>query len=180
MADAIDLSLSAGSIDRAISELNAWQKEVRKKADRICRRTGNYARNQATNYYSSYVGPPPKHGFGAPSVSLVPYSDDHGVHVVASGDPMYPEGNTISFYEFGSGTAAGVDNPIAARVGARPKSWSSTYGTHEFADTGEWHYKENEDSEPMTFTAIPGTNAMYRASQDAKVRMQELIKKEFG
>ena len=173
MAEVIDLSLSSKSIDEAISALNTWERDVRKKADRVCRRVGNHARNEAEAYYSTYSGPTIGSGWGV-SVSLHPYSDDHGVHVYATGQPMSPEGNSVMFYEFGSGVVAGDGNPIAARVGARPGSWSANYGTGEFAQTGMWHH------DGVEYHAIPGTNAMYRAGQDAKEYMKQVIKEEFG
>lgn len=177
MADAIDLSLSAGSIDRAISALNSRYREVRSKADDICERTAQFAEGLAAAYYEGYAGPEIQGG--PPRVWKEKYSDGHGYHVYASGSPMYPEGNTVMFYEFGSGTAAGADNPIAAKVGARPGSWSSTYGTGEFAANKQWHHGEDENGEPIIYTAIDGTNAMYRTGQDARERMKQLMQREF-
>lgn len=174
MAEVIDLSLSSRSINEAISALNAWKNDVRKKADSVCEWTANYAQGVASAYYSAYAGDNDQ-----PSVLIEPYSDHHGYHVRATGNPVYANdgtyvGNSIMFLEFGAGESAGANNPIAGRLGAYPKSYSENYGTGEFAKYGEWHHDDE------VLTAINGTNAMYQAGQDSKERMKQLIREEFG
>lgn len=178
MSKEIELSLGSGSINAALKALNEWKREVREKADKICEQTADYAVNLATAYYEGYEGPE-IYG-GPPGVEKQEYHDGHGYHVYASGNELYPVGNSVMFYEFGSGTAAGQGNPIAAKVGANPGTWSRDYGTGEFYNTGEWQYSETPDGDPIIYRYINGTNAMYQASQDAKERLHELVQREFG
>jgi hypothetical protein len=183
MAEVIDIELSAGGINRAIRSLRAMKKDLRKTADDIVKETAQYATNMATAYYQGYMGD------SIPWVEMIPYSNNHGYHVVATGEEATvtnasgqatPVGNTVMFAEFGAGTATDESSPFAIKLGVKQGSFSSTVGTGEFAETGVWHHGyDPETGEAYEYTNIKGTNAMYKASQDAREKIKDLIREKF-
>ena len=180
MAETIDIELSPGSINRAIKSLIAFRKDIRKIADDVVEQTAKRAANIATAEYQGFMGDEDE----IPWVDTEPYSNGHGYHVVATGKPAemfgMPVGNTVMFAEFGAGTMTGNGNPFAQKVGAKPGSFSRTVGTGEFARDKMWHHGEDpETGEPYEYTYIPGTNAMYKASVDARDTIKKLVREKF-
>lgn len=183
MAEVIDIELSPGGINRAIKALTAFRKNLKGTADDIVKDTAAFATNVATAYYQGFTGD------SIPWVDMIPYSNGHGYHVIATGDEAtvtneagaeIPVGNTVMFAEFGAGTATGEGNPLASKFGATRGSFSRTVGTGEFERTGKWHHGyDPETGSSYEYTNIKGTNAMYKASVDARAKMKELIREKF-
>lgn len=163
MGKTIEISLTSSSINKAIREVKRYQRELNKKMDEVAKKTAKYARDDAQEGYNSF------YAAGAGNIDVEVQKRRHAYAVHASGRNARGadgevHGNRVIFAEFGTGVFAGDGHPLADSFGAYPGSWSSTFGTGEFAENykighGYWHYQGN-----VHFGYI-GTRAMYNAGQ---------------
>ena len=71
---------------------------------------------------------------------------------------VYATSEAILFQEFGAGI--GAIHPDGSEYGFTPASWSSKYGTGEFARYGSWHYQGKK------WVGIPPAMAWYEAYKE--------------
>ena len=159
LVDVFDIA----SIRRAAKEIEDLAKWIEKKSDELCRRLAELGRDVAVTAYADA---------GAEG------NDDVDVEVERVGNANYiirAFGSQVYFVEFGAGVTAGENydtSVILPPVDISPKSWSSTKGTGEFANSkeGYWHYKGER------YTQVVPRKGMYLAVKEIESRMREIAK----
>ena len=158
----VDL-FDVGSIIRAAREVEDLAKWVEKKSDELCRRLAELGQDVAVTAYADA---------GAEG------NDDVDVEIERVGNAQYKIrafGSQVYFVEFGAGVTAGEGydtSVIEPPVDISPKSWSSTKGTGEFANSkeGYWHYKGER------YTQVVPRKGMYLAAKEIESQMKAIAK----
>lgn len=184
MSKLLSIDLNRQSINDAIKFLEQYAKSIDKKADKACEELANIGRDRAEEYYADV----PFDEADDPHIKVNVDKEKKTYKVVATADAALgaddePHGNQIIFAEFGTGAFAGNGHPLAGDYGAEPASWSSTYGTGEYAESraskggywkqGIWHHNGK------THQGYSGTRAMYEAGQLMRQKLVETMRKAF-
>ena len=131
----IKIELSVDSCERAIDELQKYERDIRPKLEEVCKRLAELGRDTAQRIFdeaSSNV----EEGNGNVVVTCEPISN--GWKIVASGEDVY-------FIEFGTGNSAGAfygEGLPATSVPIYPGSYSQQ-NSGQFAKWGYWFHEGN-------------------------------------
>ena len=184
MNKVISIELNGKSINDAILFLDRYAKSIEKKADKACEELANIGRDTAEEYYAEV----PFDEADDPHIKVKVDKEKKTYKIVATADAAVgadnePHGNQIIFAEFGTGAFAGNGHPLAGDYGAEPASWSSTYGTGEYAGSrekkegywkqGVWHHNGK------LHQGYSGTRAMYEAGQLMRQKLVEKMREAF-
>ena len=165
MGKKITISLSESSINRAIRQLENYQKTIKKKTDEICRRLADYGLVLAQSSFDSasfdYVGPVENH--------VTVESTSNGYRIIASG-------RTVLLFEFGAGITYGKGHPKPMGFGP------GTYPGQTHALTGEgWYLPKAVLGRTGVHTyGNPPSMAMYNASQEIRDEVERIAREVFA
>ena len=176
MADSIEITVDG--IDETARGFASVRKELNNKLNALCRTLIRNATKEARTKYNSFKLQEPT------VIGVRSEKQENGWRSIATGEPAYGRdgeiyGTTVGFLEFGTGIFAGEGHPLAQEFGATPGSWSSTYGTGQFAENyakGEPWWEHNGVIHIGGYT---GTNAMYNAGQHMKESVPQVAEEVF-
>ena len=158
----ITIELSPKSCDKALKELERYQRDIKPKLDEICRRLAEIGAQEASNRFA-------RGNHGNTEAHVTVQQIPNGYKIVASGHDVY-------FIEFGTGFFTGVnygDGLPETSVPVYPGSWSSEH-SHIFENYGYWWY----DGEKLQ-----GTEAempMYYAGRAIRANEKRIAREVFG
>lgn len=153
----IKISLSKGSIEKALKELERYKKELPRKARLLAQRIAELGGNVARNGFSmplDYIG-----------------ENDITVEVVEQ-DTLFvilAKGKAVCFVEFGAGVTAGSGYDIPVDLDISPGSWSKNHA-QEFSRYGFWTYGGQK------ITQSTPAKAMYNASKEIRTQLLKVAK----
>ena len=166
----ININLSPEGIDEALALLEEYHKEIKAKAKEtivaIAEDSANTARTQYDMAKAAYDSR------DSHEVTVVQPRKKNTVKVRATG-------NSIAFYEFGSGIFAGQGYPtefIPDGVDVSPGSWSQSdlgKGHFDLASHPFWWWHHNK------YTGVEPYMGMYEASKTARNNAETHIKRIF-
>lgn len=159
MQHRIKVSLSEKSIDNAISELQAYKKNLPVWADEICKRLAF---------------------MGATKVSLgfsrATYSGDKDVEIsvepIPHGYSIKANGESVLFIEFGAGVTYGYGHPEAKKYGMGPGTypgeghWDNPSGWWIPQEKGGGHTYGNPPAAVMFHTANELRDSIYEVARE--------------
>lgn len=165
----ITITLDSDSIDRAIKELRAYEKEIKEKCELLRRRVAEIIQQKAQTGFSGAIVDDTLKGARTASVSVYVKDSDDITLVIA-------EGEDAIWVEFG----AGVHHNGAA--GSSPNPWGSElgftiggYGTKGVRDV--WGFYE--DGELILTHGTPAKMPLFHAVQDVIDDIGEIAKEIF-
>lgn len=151
----ITITLTGKSLDTAIKDLKAYEKDCERKAQELTESLANIGEREAIIGYSMS-------GNGNTDISVAVQANKDGHSVIASGED-------VLFAEFGTGVYTDTTHEWAGKVPKEiaPGSWSKDHA-QLFTTKGHWYYAgvPLEGTEP--------TRAMYYAFR----RMVDSVKRE--
>ena len=154
------MTLSAASIDRAIRDIEAYERELTVKAKRICERLAAIGALRASLGFASAIYT------GEKDFSVT-------VEEIPNGYKILADGETALILEFGAGATYGYGHPLADEKGMGPGTypdgkghWNDPKGWWLPKDAGGGHTYGNPPAMPM-----------YYASKEVK-RMVEQVARE--
>lgn len=155
----ITIELSKESCNKALKELEKYQKEIKPKLDEVCKRLAEIGRDEAASILSSVK---PQEGNSDARVDAVPI--DNGYKIVMEGEDVY-------FIEFGTGdgVSAHYDTSVPVAYG----SWSVEHSQMLWKN-GFWYYDK------VRFTGTPAYMPMYYAEKKMREEMPSIVKEVFG
>lgn len=170
----IKFSLGDKDIDRAISEVNKFKRDFRKKVDTYRKRIAEEIAVQASlNFGNSIVDDVIKGNSPHKADVQVSVSDRGSVTVIVA------EGEDAVWCEFGSGvyhngSVGSSPNPYGSELGFTIGSYGKGYGKKQ-----AWGYYD-EDGELVITRGTPATMPMYNAAQEVLRKSVEIAREVFG
>ena len=161
----ITLQLSPGSCDNAIRELQAYERDLRRKLDEICRRLADIGAWEARTIAYAAAS----QGLGNDDVAVSdPIPIENGYKIAMSGEDIY-------FIEFGTGIFAGeyAGDASNVSVGIMPGDWSDTHA-RLFSDYGYWFYAGQK------IEGTPAYMPMYYAGRAIRENMKRIAEEVFA
>jgi hypothetical protein len=152
----IVLELSKGSCDKAIKELQKYQKEIKPKMLEACKRLAEIGMTEANAHLKL------ANGNDDAMLSIEPM--DGGYKLVMSGTDVY-------FIEFGTGSDVEPHYQVSVPVFAG--SWSMEH-KQKYAKQGWWWYGGE------ILTGTPAYMPMYYAGKKMREEMPRIVKEVFG
>lgn len=155
----ITLELSAESCNRAVKELEKYQKEIKPKMDEVCKRLAEIGRDEAISVVN---GIRLSEGNSVERIEAVQI--DNGWKIVMSGEDVY-------FIEFGTG-----DGVVPHYDTSVPVAWGTWSAEHEqiLWKHGFWYYNK------VRYTGTPAYMPMYYAEKRMREEMPRIVKEVFG
>ena len=155
----ITLELSAESCNRAVKELEKYQKEIKPKMDEVCKRLAEIGRDEAISVVN---GIRLSEGNSVERIEAVQI--DNGWKIVMSGEDVY-------FIEFGTGD--GVTPHYDTTV---PVAWGTWSAEHDqiLWKQGFWYFNK------VRYTGTPAYMPMYYAEKRMREEMPRIVKEVFG
>lgn len=159
MTKKITLELSVESCQKAIKELEEYQKHIKPKLDEVCKRLAEIGREEALAVVS---GIRLQEGNAVERIDVVKI--DNGYKLVMEGEDVY-------FIEFGTGdgVSAHYDTSVPVAWG----SWSAEHSQMLF-NKGFWYYDH------VRYTGTPAYMPMYYAEKAMREAMPRIVKEVFG
>ena len=163
MAKVIKMTLSTSSIDDAIKELQAFQKSIKAKKDKLLEELGRIGVQEASVRFTTAM----YDGVNDSSVTLESTPD--GYAIVA-------EGTAVAFIEFGSGV---YHNPSEPYPNARPDGimgigeYGKGYGKRQ-----AWGYRDDAGELVITH-GNPAAMPMWYASEEMRSEIKRIAKEVF-
>ena len=157
----ITLELSVESCEKALKELEKYQKEIKPKLDEVCKRLAEIGRDEALSIIN---GIRPQEGNAVERVDVAKI--DNGYSVLAEGEKVY-------FVEFGTGDAVTGSHGFETSVPIYSGSYSETHG-QKYSVYGYWYY----GGEKLTETPIYAP--MFHAEKKMREEMPRIVKEVFG
>lgn len=153
----IAIELSVDSCNKAIKELQAYQKEIKPKLDEVCRRLAEIGSQEATARVRGSKE-------GNDDVAFSVEKIDNGYKLVMSGEDVY-------FIEFGTGDQvnAHYDTSVPVAYG----SWSVEH-SQMLWNKGFWYYDK------VRYTGTPAYMPMYYAERKMREEAPRIVKEVFG
>lgn len=143
----VSMTLDAASIDKAITQIEAYQKALAVKAKQICEKLAVKGAVRASLGFASAVYT------GEKDYSLT-------VEVTQNGYKILADGETALILEFGAGATYGYGHPLAADNGMGPGTypdgkghWDDPKGWWLPKDKGGGHTYGNPPAMPMYYAA---------------------------
>lgn len=158
----IAIELSPASCNKALKELEKYQKEIKPKLDEVCKRLAEIGVAEAQAHLVLADG-------NTDATILQPVKIENGYKIVMQGKDVY-------FIEFGTGNSAGMfygDGLPATSVPIYPGSYSETH-SGMYAKWGYWFYQ----GEIMSSTDV--YMPMYYAGKKMREEMPRVVKEVFG
>ena len=155
----IELELSVDSCNKAIKELQEYQKRIKPKLDEVCRRVAEVGRDEALSIIN---GIRLQDGNAVERVDVVP--TDNGYKLVMEGEDVY-------FIEFGTGD--GVSTHYDVSVPVAYGSWSVEH-SQMLWNQGFWYYDK------VRYTGTPAYMPMYYAERKMREEAPRIVKEVFG
>ena len=155
----ITLELSAESCNRAVKELEKYQKEIKPKMDEVCKRLAEIGRDEAISVVN---GIRLSDGNSVERIEAVQI--ENGWKLVMSGEDVY-------FIEFGTGD--GVSPHFDTDV---PVAWGTWSAEHKqmLWKYGFWYYDK------VKYTGTTAYMPMYYAEKRMREEMPRIVKEVFG
>lgn len=159
----IKVELNPSSIDKAIRELEAYERSLDEKAKLLCERLA-----QMGALYAEW------------NFSGVLYAGDVGYRITVEpgeGNTYYikADGETVLFMEFGAGVRHGYGHPLASDFGMGPGTYPGQ--THAFDPKGWWF--GGKGNWTHTYGNAPGM-PMYNAAKDLRGEILQAAKEVFS
>lgn len=155
----ITIELSPASCNKALKELEKYQKEIKPKLDEVCKRIAEVGREEAQHFFDMA-----ENGNSCTTVSVSKI--DNGYSVLAEGEKVY-------FVEFGTGDAVTGSHGFQTSVPIYSGSYSETHG-QKYSVYGYWYY----GGEKLTETPIYAP--MFHAEKKMREEMPRIVKEVFG
>jgi hypothetical protein len=152
----IILELSKGSCQKALKELEKYQKEVKPKLAEVCKRLAEIGAQEANAHLAL------ANGNDDARIDIEPM--DGGYKLVMSGSDVY-------FIEFGTGSD--VDAHYETSVPVFAGSWSMEH-SQQYAKHGWWWYGGE------IYTGTPAYMPMYYAGKKMREEIPRIVKEVFG
>ena len=151
--------LDPDSIDRAITQIKEYKKDLERKAEEVIFELANMGKEIVDTQFS---------------IS----GEDYDISCETNGKyaMIIAEGENVVFLEFGTGVDTVAPDPEMESVGLPPiyaGAWSETEGSGVFARHGHWHYKG------VDYTGTMATKGFYFASKEIKEQAVNVAKKVF-
>lgn len=156
MPKQIILELSKESCQKALKELEKYQKEVKPKLVEVCKRLAEIGREEANAHLAL------ANGNDDARIDIEPM--DGGYKLVMSGSDVY-------FIEFGTGSD--VDAHYETSVPVFAGSWSMEH-SQQYARHGWWWYGGE------IYTGTPAYMPMYYAGKKMREEIPRIVKEVFG
>ena len=164
MPKIIKMSLSVGSIDNAIKELEAFRNSLNQKKDKLLEELANIGVREASVRFTTAM----YDGINDSSVTLE--ATNGGYAIVA-------EGHAVAFIEFGAGVYHNTGEP---HPNPRPEGivgigeYGKGYGKRQ-----AWGFK-NEAGELVITHGNPAAMPMWYASKEMRSKIQKIAQEVFG
>ena len=152
----IVLELSPASCNKAVKELEKYQKEIKPKLDEVCKRLAEIGAQEANTHLAL------ANGNNDARISVEPM--DGGYKLVMSGSDVY-------FIEFGTGSE--VSSHYEVSVPVFSGSWSMEH-SQQYARHGWWWYGGE------IYTGTPAYMPMYYAGKKMREEIPRIVKEVFG
>lgn len=155
----ITIELSPASCNKAMKELEKYQKEIKPKLDEVCKRLAEIGRDEALSIIN---GIRQQEGNAVERVDVAKI--DNGYKLVMEGEDVY-------FIEFGTGD--GVEPHFDTSV---PVAWGTWSAEHKqmLWNNGFWYYHH------VRYTGTPAYMPMYYAEKKMREEMPRIVKEVFG
>lgn len=170
----IKFSLGDKDIDRAISEVNKFKQDFRKKVDAYRKRIAEEIAVQASLNFGSSMVDDVINGSSPHKADVhVSVSDRGSVSVIVA------DGEDAVWCEFGSGvyhngSVGSSPNPYGSELGFTIGSYGKGYGKKQ-----AWGYYDDDGNLVIT-RGTPATMPMYHAAQDVLRKSVEIAREVFG
>lgn len=155
----IAIELSVDSCNKAIKELQEYQKRIRPKLDEVCRRVAEVGRDEALSIIN---GIRLQDGNAVERVDVVKI--DNGYKLVMEGEDVY-------FIEFGTGDGVSAHYDVSVPVAYG--SWSAEH-SQMLWNKGFWYYDK------VRYTGTPAYMPMYYAERKMREEAPRIVKEVFG
>lgn len=155
----IAIELSVDSCNKAIKELQEYQKRIKPKLDEVCRRVAEVGRDEALSIIN---GIRLQDGNAVERVDVVKI--DNGYKLVMEGEDVY-------FIEFGTGDGVSAHYDVSV-----PVAWGSWSAEHSqmLWNKGFWYYDK------VRYTGTPAYMPMYYAERKMREEAPRIVKEVFG
>ena len=155
----IAIELSVDSCNKAIKELQEYQKRIKPKLDEVCRRVAEVGRDEALSIIN---GIRLQDGNAVERVDVVP--TDNGYKLVMEGEDVY-------FIEFGTGDGVSAHYDVSV-----PVAWGSWSAEHSqmLWNKGFWYYDN------VRYTGTTAYMPMYYAERKMREEAPRIAKEVFG
>ena len=155
----IAIELSVDSCNKAIKELQEYQKRIRPKLDEVCRRVAEVGRDEALSIIN---GIRLQDGNAVERVDVVKI--DNGYKLAIEGEDVY-------FIEFGTGDGVSAHYDVSV-----PVAWGSWSAEHSqmLWKRGFWYYDK------VRYTGTPAYMPMYYAERKMREEAPRIVKEVFG
>lgn len=158
----ITLELSAQSCQKALKELQQYEKQIKPKLDEVCKRLAEIGAQEAGLWAQM------ARGYGNDDVHVSTEKLENGYKVVMSGADIY-------FVEFGTGIYAGeyAGDASNVSVGIMPGDYSDTHA-QQYSKHGYWFYDN------VFYRGTPAEMPMYHAGKRMREEMPRIVREVFG
>ena len=157
----ITIQLSADSCNKALKEIEQYQKQIKPKLQEVCKRLAEVGAQEASIWARMAAG------YGNNDVHVSTEPMDNGYKVVMSGADIY-------FVEFGTGIYAGeyAGDTANVSVGIMPGDWSETHA-QQYSTHGYWFYDN------VFYRGTPAEMPMYHAGKRMREEMPRIVREVF-
>lgn len=155
----ITLELSTQSCQKALKELQQYEKQIKPKLDEVCKRLAEIGAQEAQRFFDMA-----ENGNGGTTVTTKKI--ENGWAIVAEGESVY-------FVEFGTGDAATTTHGFSVSVPVYSGSYSEQHA-QKYSTCGYWYY----GGEKLTETPIYAP--MYHADKKMREEAPRIMKEVFG
>lgn len=155
----ITLELSTQSCQKALKELQQYEKQIKPKLDEVCKRLAEIGAQEAQRFFDMA-----ENGNGGTTVTTKKI--ENGWAIVAEGESVY-------FVEFGTGDAATTTHGFSVSVPVYSGSYSEQHA-QKYSTYGYWYY----GGEKLTETPIYAP--MYHADKKMREEAPRIMKEVFG
>ena len=154
----IAIELSVDSCNKAIKELQEYQKRIKPKLDEVCRRVAEVGRDEALSIIN---GIRLQDGNAVERVDVVKI--DNGYKLVMEGEDVY-------FIEFGTGDGVSAHYDVSV-----PVAWGSWSAEHSqmLWNKGFWYYDN------VRYTGTTAYMPMYYAERKMREEAPRIVKEVF-
>lgn len=155
----IAIELSVDSCNKAIKELQEYQKRIKPKLDEVCRRVAEVGRDEALSIIN---GIRLQDGNAVERVDVVKI--DNGYKLVMEGEDVY-------FIEFGTGDGVSAHYNVSV-----PVAWGSWSAEHSqmLWNKGFWYYDN------VRYTGTTAYMPMYYAERKMREEAPRIVREVFG
>ena len=155
----IAIELSVDSCNKAIKELQEYQKRIKPKLDEVCRRVAEVGRDEALSIIN---------GIRLQDENAVERVD---VVKIDNGYKLVMEGEDVYFIEFGTGDGVSAHYDVSV-----PVAWGSWSAEHSqmLWNKGFWYYDN------VRYTGTTAYMPMYYAERKMREEAPRIVKEVFG